>query len=301
MKPTVLILILAFLGACSSPSSEVNSTSAENPALSESVIDSHTEMGSAGSSSANSPDTPAPTPPAEPTPPQLSEYQRISSEVLHYDLQYKVYLPKNYNNLQALPVAYITDGEWFLEESIEDSISLAIEAKRIPPVIAVFLDARDPDNLSRNRRNKQFICNSFFVRFFNEELIPNIDKTYKTSPKAEDRSLHGMSFGGLFTMYYAGQSQGMIGNLAIMSAATHPCKSVFNAWELEEAMPVKVFLSVGTKGDTDYAAYRLKPTLEEKGYDFTFTELPYGHVRKVWRPLVDDALEQFFGDRVKPE
>lgn len=284
MKRLVPILLMLFtLFQCdSTPQAESNSTPPE------------TQQSIAGK--------PQPgMPPVPPSPAGLKPYERISSEILHYDLQYQVYVPKNYVNLTALPVAYILDGAWFLEESIEDSITLAISENRIPPLIAVFLDARDPDYLNRNRRNKQFICNPKFVEFFNQELIPTIDANYNTSPHAADRSLHGMSFGGLFAMYYAGQSTGMIDNLAIMSAATHPCKSVFNAWEQEEPLPVKVFLSVGTEGDTDYAAYRLKPILEKKGYDYSFTELPYGHVRKVWKPLVDDALVQFFGDRVETE
>ena len=227
---------------------------------------------------------------------QLSDWQRISSTALGYDLQYKVYLPENYAQLESLPVAYITDGAWFLEEHINDTLTHAITTGKIPSVIAVFLDARAPDKLSKNRRNQQFICNPQFVEFFDQELIPHIDKTYSTSPKREDRALFGMSFGGLFALYYGGQSQERIGNLSIMSAATHPCPEVFEPWEQEAPLPFNVFLSVGTEGDTDYASYRLQPTIEKKGYTYSFTELPYGHTRAVWRPLVDDALVQFFGE-----
>ena len=40
-----------------------------------------------------------------------------------------------------------------------------IAAGKIEPLIAVFLDNRDPANLAENRRNPQFFCNRKFIRF----------------------------------------------------------------------------------------------------------------------------------------
>ena len=41
---------------------------------------------------------------------------RITSEVLGYDLQYRVYLPDGYESLQDLPVLYVTDGPGYIKQ-----------------------------------------------------------------------------------------------------------------------------------------------------------------------------------------
>ena len=88
----------------------------------------------------------------------LTDELRISSDVLGYDLQYRVYLPDDYQSKEKLPVLYVTDGPGYIKQgNMPRVLNRLIEWGRIEPVIVVFIDARDPDNLSKNRRDTQFM------------------------------------------------------------------------------------------------------------------------------------------------
>jgi len=53
--------------------------------------------------------------------------------------------------------------------------------KTIEPIIAVFLDPRNPDNLEDNRRSNEYRNNINFVKYVTLELVPDIDANYKTN------------------------------------------------------------------------------------------------------------------------
>jgi len=94
----------------------------------------------------------------------LSENIRIKSDVLGYDLQYRVYVPDDINTNDKLPTLYITDGQSYAKEGrMIKALNKSIAAGKIKPVIAIFVDARDPDNLKINRRNEQFFCKKDYV------------------------------------------------------------------------------------------------------------------------------------------
>jgi len=89
----------------------------------------------------------------------LSPDTPIASSNLGYTVQYRVYTPEG-SAEENLPTIYITDGQWYLEPG--DMVSVLdreIAAKNIEPIVAVFIDSRNPDDLAENRRNQQFLCN----------------------------------------------------------------------------------------------------------------------------------------------
>ena len=90
----------------------------------------------------------------------VSENVRIESESLGYVLQYRVYTPPGYDTFSNLPTIYITDGQWYLSAGHMDTVlDEEIARGTIDPVVAIFLDNRNPDNLQENRRNKPiFLC-----------------------------------------------------------------------------------------------------------------------------------------------
>ena len=65
-------------------------------------------------------------------------------------------------------------------------------------------------------------------------------------------------------------------------------------YEQREALPLKMFLSVGTKNDNQAAVKRFRRVLESKGYDLTYTTVREGHNWRNWGPLLDDVLVTFF-------
>ena len=97
---------------------------------------------------------------------KLSDNIRIFSDSLGYDLQYRVYEPEGMRRNSELPALYITDGQWYISRGeLPALLDREIAAGNIEPVLVVFVDSRNPDNLQQNRRNQQFFCNPRYVDF----------------------------------------------------------------------------------------------------------------------------------------
>jgi len=226
----------------------------------------------------------------------LSDDIRIESRVLGYALQYRVYLPDAPLG-EALPTLYVTDGASYLAQGrMREVLDELVAAGRIEPVIAVFVDARDPDHLRTNRRNDQLICKLDYARFFATELVPAIDAAYATRRDPASRTILGLSFGGLSAACFGLSIPHVFGNLAIQSPANADMlRIVGERYRREERLPLRVFLSVGTRADNTDDGRRFRRILDDKGYPVAYFEVPYGHSWKNWGPLLPQVLATFYG------
>jgi enterochelin esterase-like enzyme len=225
----------------------------------------------------------------------VSQELRIESERLGYALQYRVYTPPGYADYSALPTIYVTDGQWYLGQGQMDQVlDNEITSGSIDPVVAVFLDNRNPDNLTENRRNSQFFCVSDYVDFFKHELVPAITRDYKVSDSQADRVILGVSFGGLNSACFGVMADDVFGGIAMQSPAMHPVASLHDQYRDKPKRPIKVFLSVGDENEITRRSLKLKRVLEEKGYPLMFKQNSEGHNWRNWQPLLDDMLVYFF-------
>lgn len=226
----------------------------------------------------------------------LSDNQRIESAPLGYALQYRVYTPPGVENLETLPTLYITDGQWYIRRGrMAQLLDREIKRGRIKPVVAVFVDNRNPDNLMINRRNSQFFCNPLYVMFFAQELVPRISQDYPVSLSRDDRVILGVSFGGLNSACFGLTAHPTFGGIAMQSPALHPVPKLQDLYASEEKRPIKIFFSLGSKNDNTSAGRRFRNVLREKGYEMLYKEVPFGHNWDNWKPLLDDMLIYFFG------
>ena len=226
----------------------------------------------------------------------LSENIRIKSDVLGYDLQYRVYVPENTKPDDRLPTLYITDGQSYAKKGrMVSALDKGISDGTIKPVIAIFVDPRDPDKLSTNRRNEQFFCKKDYVDFFTTELVPSIDQTYNTSARRKDRVILGVSFGGfnagcfglMATPYFSGIAM----NSPAHSQFVSYLKKQYGKFDKKN---IKIYMSVCNHQDNRKAVRLFKSTLEEKGYDLTYSQNSRGHNWGNWEPLLPDVLKTFF-------
>jgi len=226
----------------------------------------------------------------------LSENIRIKSDTLGYDLQYRVYLPSNIKTEDKLPTLYITDGASYAKKSrMIDALDRGIALGKIKPVIAVFVDARDPDNLKVNRRNEQFFCEKKYVDFFTTELIPVIDQTYASSAKREDRVILGVSFGGFNAGCFGLMATPYFSGIAMNSPANRQfVRYLQNQYNRFEKKNIKIYMSVGNDTDNRKAVRSFRSTLKRKGYDLTFRQTHHGHNWDNWTPLLPEVLRTFF-------
>jgi enterochelin esterase-like enzyme len=225
----------------------------------------------------------------------LGEDIRLESKVLGYAVQYRVYVPDRLPE-GRLPTLYVTDGAWYLEQGgMKARLDALVGEGRIRPLVAVFVDSRDPDDLSVNRRNEQLICKTDYARFFASELVPAVEARLPTGGGAGERTILGLSFGALNAACFGLAIPQVFGNLALQSPASdRHLRIVADRYRAEERQPLRIFLSVGKRNDNGREVRRFRGILEEKGYAVTFREVPFGHDWRNWGPLLDDVLETFF-------
>jgi enterochelin esterase-like enzyme len=198
----------------------------------------------------------------------LSPDIRISSDALGYDVQYRVYVPSGVETAEDLPVLFITDGPRYIRQGrVPKELDRLINSAMINPVIAVFVDSRDPDDLKVNRRNQQFFCNVEYLRFYTDELIPAIEQAYPVRQGREARAILGVFFGGLNAACFGLLGYETFSGIGMHSPAIHPVKKLLPAYEQAPRLPLRIFLSTGLPNDNSRANRKFRTVLKNKGYD----------------------------------
>lgn len=235
----------------------------------------------------------------DPTTPRgvLSENQLIVSSAinLNYTVQYKVYTPSSYNQLDNLPVIYVTDGHEYADDKLGSMVIVLdnlIYQKKIQPIIAVFVDPRDPSNLGNNRRMQEYRANQKFANFLGDELVPVVDVTYKTNSSAANRAILGTSLGGWNSAFLGLVRSDVFQLIGIHSPAFDA--AIIQNYSSAEHLPLKIFMSTGLIYDTQNQARAMKSVLEQKGYPVQYVEVNEGHSWGNWRALLEEPLTYFF-------
>ena len=227
----------------------------------------------------------------------LSPDIRISSDALGYDLQYRVYVPEGVESAEDLPVLFITDGPSYIRQGrTTEVLDRLINSAMMAPVIAVFVDSRDPDDLNVSRRNQEFFCNEDYLRFYTDELIPAIERAYPIGQERESRTILGVSFGGLNAACFGLLGYETFSGIGMHSPANHLVKGLLPTYEQAPRLPLRIFLSTGSPDDNSVANRKFRNVLKKKGYDMKYVQTNAGHNWDNWRPLVDDALLYFYGE-----
>lgn len=227
----------------------------------------------------------------------LSENKIIKSSEknLNYRVSYRVYTPYNYDNLDNLPVIYVTDGHEYANErqgSMVSTLDNLIFQKKITPIIAVFIDPRQPENPGNNRRMAEYRANDKFAGFVADELVQHIDANYKTAPDPDKRAILGASLGGWNSAYFGFTRSDIFRLIVIHSPSSN--QAIIDGFKESEKLPLEIFMSTGLINDTESQAGKLKAVFEEKGYPLMYIEVNEGHSWGNWRALIDDPLIWFF-------
>lgn len=225
----------------------------------------------------------------------LTDNYLIKSEKLGYSVNYKVYTPYNYATCESLPVICVTDGQDYMDDEkgamliILDNL---IYTGEIKPVIAVFIDPREPGNDKNNRRMQEYVCNQKYADFVGDELVPLIDKSYKTHACPDDRLILGTSVGGICSAWFGAVRINDFHLLGINSPAFN--KSVLERFGKLDWFPFRVYMTTGIFYDTQQQALEMKAILEANKVDFVYREVNQGHSWGHWRAVLGDMLRYFF-------
>jgi enterochelin esterase-like enzyme len=226
------------------------------------------------------------------------------SSNLKYNCQYKVYTPAGYNELSGLPVMFVTDGHDFSDDEkgqLKIILDNLIYDKQIEPLIAVFLDPRDPNDLSRNRRSDEYRNNINFVKYVTQELIPDIDAAYKTNASPHARAIAGYSYGGYNAAYFCAHATEYIKKTAILSPIMHP-NPPSEGYQIDGDMLAadltesKIFMSYGIFDTREIVFFKqLRDVFVQKGKEFLGLGVNDGHSFSNWSGMIVKGLKYLFG------
>jgi len=153
----------------------------------------------------------------------------IFSNTLNEEREYYIHLPERYNDKNSYPVLYVLDGDeyfWLAASTVRYFSNRGF----MPETIVVGINNRQnrdrdftptKDNYSPTGGGAEN-----FLAFLTKELIPTIEKEYKTK---SHKTLYGASYGGLFALYTLFNHPDSFDNyIAISPSIFHDKGLVFN-------------------------------------------------------------------------
>ncbi len=237
--------------------------------------------------------TPNPSPtilPPSPTPLtcwQLGgtiEKKSIPSIWLSDTLTFRIYLPPCYQALseQRFPVIYLLHGQTFTEDQWDrlgaDEIADAgIAAGQLPAFILVMpLDADDTTPPPENRFGDAII----------HELIPTIDREYRTLADRQFRAIGGISRGGNWAVHLGLQYWGFFGAIGAHSTPTFSSDGprVIKEW-LDRIPPQelpRIFMDSGEDDIWLNYTFRFEELLNQENIPHEWHLFPGEHDEAYW-------------------
>lgn len=225
-----------------------------------------------------------------------SSSRSVASSALGYTVNYRVYTPATYPAGDwDLPTIYVTDGHEYADDAVGSMrivLDNLLHDGLIPPVMAVFVDPRVG---SSNLRGDQYVENPDFAAFLADELVPEIEATYRARPGRQWRAILGTSLGGLNSAYVGAVRPDAFRMIGIQSPAFHAGNEIYGLYRDHPGRDLKIHMTWGTIRDVGTAGEQMATILSDRGYEFETVVLNEGHSWGSWRALLDDVLVYFFG------
>ena len=245
------------------------------------------------------------------------EKHSFSSALLKNEREVAVYLPPGYSK-SAKPYgllvlfdenAYLKNEKESLRVPTETILNNLISEKRIPPLVALFVD-----NAPGNARSRELPCNPQFADFLNFELVPWARRLYNVTTDPHQVVIGGSSYGGLAATYAGLRHSETFGNVLSQSGSYWwtPPKSAspfdFDSdaepnWVAKQfiaspKLPLRFYLDAGSD-EIDLSGQgkgilvpnrHLRDVLLAKGYEVHYQEFVGGHDYLSWRGTLADGL-----------
>ncbi|WP_350292659.1 alpha/beta hydrolase-fold protein [uncultured Croceitalea sp.] len=208
---------------------------------------------------------------------QQEDWTSLRSEVLGLSVDVKIY-GTGFNRSEK-PIVYLTDGRKLLDNGAMDIILELTKKGLVPESIYVLVSTIDRSS-EKDLRNQFFFCNLDYLRFFESELVPFAEAKHGGLRTPSERSLVGISFGGLNAAYFSAKTN-IFGNYALLSPVTYPCKGVIADISFSTGKDLKIVLSTG-KNDAERYVDELEGMYRSKGHTLSTIETNGQHDFENW-------------------
>lgn len=224
---------------------------------------------------------------------------RFYSQLLNNERRIWVYTPYEYNKNIDYPLVLIFDGDMYNGAiSAPTILDNLISNGKIPPVIAVLID--------NPQRDIELPCNSLYVDFLTNELLPDLREKYSVTTDPERIVVGGSSYGGLAATYAGFKRPDIFGNILSQSGSFwwKPKEEYEGYWlvdqfEKEQKHPLKIYMDVGiyeieimTQSNRE-----MHNLLKAKGYNLQYVEFSGGHDYLCWRGTLSNGLIFLLGEK----
>ena len=224
-----------------------------------------------------------------------------------------VYTPPGYNEniKERYPVVYIQHGGgedetgWVLQGKTDIIMDNLIAEGKAKPMIVVIANG----NVRTGRGGYSSEGMAGFKKEMTQNIIPFIDKNFRTKADAKNRAMCGLSMGGGQSFYVGLESLDYFGSVGIFSSGLfggirNPSGASFDA---EKEMPgllsnsgdfnKKLDLFYISCGEQDMRIEYTKKavqTMRDAGLEVAFNSFPGDHEWQVWRKSLHDFAMKVF-------
>lgn len=207
------------------------------------------------------------------------------------------YLPPDYQSTAdtLYPVMYVLDGGNYVEKmDVPRVLDRLIARKAIPPVIAVFSEPGD--------RQEEYTRNPRWRAFITGELVPLIDKRFRTFPAPDHRIVLGSSLAAYGAVDLAVEFPAVFGLCAALAPPEQVASVIANqAHARAAAVSIRFFVMGGVYDAMIDGARRLRTTLDGVNAPVTYLEVSEGHNTNTFRNHLDDAINALLRDQQEPK
>ncbi|MEN0045997.1 MAG: alpha/beta hydrolase-fold protein [Bacteroidota bacterium] len=184
-------------------------------------------------------------------------------------------------------IHYITDGEKMLDAGFLYEIEHLTKEERIPNAYYVFVSTIDKET-QKDHRNEYFFANPKYIHFFENELITTVEHRFGLNFSASERSLIGVSFGGLNAAYFSATSK-HFQNFGLLSPILYHSPSILEKIVFSDQQQLRIFLSSG-KNDAEQYVKDLVSFYEQKEYELKVLYTEGGHDFDNWKGQLTTLL-----------
>jgi len=182
------------------------------------------------------------------------------------------------------PTVYVLDGANYVEKmDVPRVLDHLIANKTIPPVIAVFSEPAD--------RQEEYSRSPKWRAFVTSELVPMVDKRFRTFPAPDHRVILGSSLAAYGAVDLAVSAPSVFGLCAAIAPPAQTATVVSNqANARAAAVSIKFFVLGGVYDSMIDGARLLRTTLDDYQAPVSYLEVSEGHNTNTFRAHLDDAL-----------
>jgi enterochelin esterase-like enzyme len=218
----------------------------------------------------------------------------------------KVYLPPGYlASSKSFPVLYLVHGAGDSDDSWTGTghahyiLDNLIASGKARPMIVVMPFGHTPD-----RPGADILVNTDFGDDLIKDLIPRIEKDFRTSHSASGRAMAGLSMGGSHTLRYGLTHPELFQYLGVFSMGLGMNGNMEDISRYEQANAValrrgakELKLFYYAMGKDDFLYSTVAPTramLDRAGIHYVYNESGGGHTWINWRRYLNDFAPRLF-------